>query len=665
MSNNSIRGSQNMKEKYNLLVHEINALVETTAADIAELDVQIESNTTEIEDNSLNIISNTADIAELDVQIESNTTEIENDSLNIISNTADIAELDVQIESKATEIEDNSLNIISNTADIAELDVQIESKATEIEDNSLNIISNTADIAELDVQIESKATEIEDNSLNIISNTADIAEINEVLKVTDGNSGNPNTDNVAVGYSTLNNKTTATGNVAVGNQALTANETGIGNTAVGRDTLAANTDGCNNIAIGSGALASNTAHDNIAVGSGALTSNQTATGNIAVGTRAMPVNQIGSNNIAIGNDTLYASQSGTGNTAIGHKALFNHNSSTSTSYIPSGSLNSDTKYIIVDPGSGNNSNFINIAQDNKNAEGTTTFGVGTVFYTKTINPPTTISLSSFNDTIILETDGYHNMAIGNHSMYNIIGTTTANNTAIGHLSFINLKNDAIDNVAVGVAAGHTLEEGQGNIYIGKNAYASHSIVSPTSGSGDPEINLGYNQIAGGHGTIRIGADGAYIQTYYNAGTGNTGTWTHSSDKRLKKNIETLDENIGLTLINKLRPVTFNMRLPHELPEDFPGYKPKSSTNNGDTPRCYGFIAQEVKSAIDEAGHPDFPIWSKDENNIQRLGETQLIVSLVKAVQEQAAMIDSQVAKIDSQSKRIDALEERLIKLENK
>ena len=31
MSNNSIRGSQNMKEKYNLLVHEINALVENNS----------------------------------------------------------------------------------------------------------------------------------------------------------------------------------------------------------------------------------------------------------------------------------------------------------------------------------------------------------------------------------------------------------------------------------------------------------------------------------------------------------------------------------------------------------------------------------------------------------------------------------------------------------
>ena len=65
MSNNSIRGSENMKEKYNLLIHEINALVETTAADIAELDVQTNTNTAEIKDNDMDIISNTADIAEI------------------------------------------------------------------------------------------------------------------------------------------------------------------------------------------------------------------------------------------------------------------------------------------------------------------------------------------------------------------------------------------------------------------------------------------------------------------------------------------------------------------------------------------------------------------------------------------------------------------------
>ena len=48
---------------------------------------------------------------------------------------------------------------------------------------------------------------------------------------------------------------------------------------------------------------------------------------------------------------------------------------------------------------------------------------------------------------------------------------------------------------------------------------------------------------------------------------------------------------------------------------------------------YGFIAQEVKDAMDKAGHSEFPVWKENKDGMQELGEAELITPLIKAVQE--------------------------------
>ena len=64
---------------------------------------------------------------------------------------------------------------------------------------------------------------------------------------------------------------------------------------------------------------------------------------------------------------------------------------------------------------------------------------------------------------------------------------------------------------------------------------------------------------------------------------------------------------------------------------------------------YGFIAQEVKEAIDKHDASDYGAWNADEDGRQRVSREQFVVSLVKAVQELST-------KVEEQSKRIEELE---------
>ena len=88
---------------------------------------------------------------------------------------------------------------------------------------------------------------------------------------------------------------------------------------------------------------------------------------------------------------------------------------------------------------------------------------------------------------------------------------------------------------------------------------------------------------------------------------------------------------GLDFINDLRTVRFQWKPSNEFPKEWNDY---SEENNMDTDVImHGFIAQEVKEAMDKAGHPYFTGWSEGDDGMQELGEVEFITPLVKAVQE--------------------------------
>jgi hypothetical protein len=60
---------------------------------------------------------------------------------------------------------------------------------------------------------------------------------------------------------------------------------------------------------------------------------------------------------------------------------------------------------------------------------------------------------------------------------------------------------------------------------------------------------------------------------------------------------------------------------------------------------HNFIAQEVKAALDTAGVSDFGGWKEDQYGVQQVSREMFVIPLVKAVQEQSALITALTDRI--------------------
>ena len=146
--------------------------------------------------------------------------------------------------------------------------------------------------------------------------------------------------------------------------------------------------------------------------------------------------------------------------------------------------------------------------------------------------------------------------------------------------------------------------------------------------------IGYEIVATG-GYTTLGLTTLDIR----AAHGNT-TWSTVSDKRVKKDIT--DAEAGLSFINDLRPRTFKYKTKGDLPEEFDAYEEGSTETYKNEFTNHGFIAQEVKEAVDN--HPElkdgFKMWDvREHSGQQEVGEAAVIPVLVKAVQELSTMVD--------------------------
>ena len=105
----------------------------------------------------------------------------------------------------------------------------------------------------------------------------------------------------------------------------------------------------------------------------------------------------------------------------------------------------------------------------------------------------------------------------------------------------------------------------------------------------------------------------------------------TSDERLKKDVEPLD--YGIDEVMKLKPVSYNW---------------KNQPNRG---RTIGLLAQEVESVIEE-------VVAKAENEEETRGVryVNMVPVLIRAMQEQQALLEKQSELLKLQSERIEALE---------
>ena len=196
---------------------------------------------------------------------------------------------------------------------------------------------------------------------------------------------------------------------------------------------------------------------------------------------------------------------------------------------------------------------------------------------------------------------------------------------MGYLSLSSVTTGS-RNTAIGRSAGATTTTGNFNTFLGYDAKG-------TSAATGSAVAIGYT-VSGASGYTTLGQGTSDIRALH----GNV-TWATVSDERYKKDIE--HSTVGLNFVNDLKPRTFNYRNKGDLPTTFAAYEKDSTETYKNSETNHGFIAQEVKEAID--AHPDikdgFKMWDSRDDGSQEVSEAAVIPVLVKAIQELSTKVE--------------------------
>ncbi len=376
-------------------------------------------------------------------------------------------------------------------------------------------------------------------------------------------------------------------NNAFGNRSFTNTVTGTGNNAFGYQALSSLTTGSSNTALGDSAgFAVTIGTDNVAIGSRALSTVGAAVSNVAIGSNALK-NSAGSENTAIGRDAALNNISGTNLLAVGAYALSN------------------------------------------NQITNTQIAIGNYSLLRLTGGVENVAIG-FNSALNTTTASY-NVLLGHYTLGS--ASTSSRNTMVGHntgLSYTGTGNS--ENTFIGYQAGLTQTGGTGNTYVGANVdIAGNPSVSNSSALGQAVMITASNQ-------VRVG------NTNVTSIGGQVG-WTTFSDARIKKNIR--EDVPGMAFIEKLRPVTYNYDA--AALQKIQGGKQLSAANNTafESTRFTGLIAQEVAAAAEKLGY-NFSGVDKptNEQSVYGLRYAELVVPLIKAMQEMKQLIDAQQQEIN-------------------
>ena len=438
-------------------------------------------------------------------------------------------------------------------------------------------------------------------------------------------------NNVAVGRAALGGDTLGSASVAIGFETLLAQNftsaTDTYNTAVGyRAGLAVSTGTVNTLI---GALAGNSLDvgaANVAVGYSALATEDGDGNNVAVGYLALTTLNVGGDghNTGVGHKAGQLMTSGIRNTIIGAlagDALTDADDNTAVGMNALSTCQLGSANTAVGKDALEDCNPASAAAMYNSAFG---MGAGANVTTGTIN--TFIGALSGGGAVVT---GTHNCGSGAESLYAI--TSGSYNCGLGYQAGAGITTGEY-NYCIGYQAGKyntPITTGGKNIVIG--AYAKTGAEAA-----EHQIVMGYNVQGAGDNNFTFGD----TSTDSNIEFGATSI-TAPSDERYKEEIET--STAGLAFIKDLRPVTFKWKKEKDVPSDHPAYVEGSDTRvmNSSGETNHGFIAQEVKAAIDN--HSDikdgFDMWSEQgSGGRQRLGPSSLIPILVKAIQELEARI---------------------------
>lgn len=432
-------------------------------------------------------------------------------------------------------------------------------------------------------------------------------------------------ENIGIGRKALYRNTVGYRNVAIGSQAMEFNQaggmsTGVGyfalhrnnaayNTGIGAYTLQNSSQGVGNTAGGAHALQSNTSGQfNAAHGYLSMQNNTTGQQNTAIGYRALQMNVTGRNNTAIGANAMYFAGNGNYNVGVGNRALSGNDGDYNTAV-------GDSAMMVN--GSGTYNAALGARALRWNSAGSENTAVG-------------------RQALYSNTTGSRNVAVGSMALQRSV--QAGSNTAVGHLALTNLQSGNF-NVAVGYQSMESFNSGTANTGIGYGANGASSGLSNSTG-------LGFAANCNASHQVRIGN----VQVL---SIGGAVGWTTLSDSRFKSN-ERSDVQ-GLAFITALRPISYNLNT-EKLDDFMRSLQPEEQLNlrSGiDNIRFTGFNAQEVEALAKQLGFDfsgiDAP---KNENDFCGLRYGDFVVPLVKAVQEQQAIINDLQKQIDELKKLI-------------
>jgi hypothetical protein len=332
------------------------------------------------------------------------------------------------------------------------------------------------------------------------------------------------------------------------------------------------------------------ASNNTGFGNNVFEALTSGTGNTAVGAEALAVNTTGLNNVAIGFDALKANTIGFQNTVVGVFAMDD---------AVAASRNTAIGYATL----------TNLAASSATDTDNTGVGHGAL------------------QTLVT---GQQQTAVGRDCLHL---STGSGNTGIGRQAG-NSVSTGSNNVVIGVNCADTLTSGNNCIFIGNTA-------RPSSGGAANQIAIGTVATCVGDNNFTFGNQ----TTDSNIAFGATSI-TAPSDIRLKEDIQ--EEKVGLDFINDLRPVTFIWKKEKDIPKEMIAYKEDSENRTMNGKYNHGFIAQEVKEAIDKHNLKEgFDMWQEDEaDGRQRVAPSALISVMVKAVQELSSQVDELKSEIN-------------------
>ena len=168
-----------------------------------------------------------------------------------------------------------------------------------------------------------------------------------------------------------------------------------------------------------------------------------------------------------------------------------------------------------------------------------------------------------------------------------------------------------NNTIIGAGADVSAGSRKHSIAIGRNAIVTaDNTMQIGAATGDPKLN-----------TVNVGD--------VSASTINAGAFTVGSDMRFKNFIFPLETKYGLSFINNLKPVTYNL------------------ISNGKN--TIGLIAQDVEK-VDESSY--FTGSFINENNVEMktVDYNKIVIPLIKAVQELSDEIDRLKKEIEELKK---------------